>query len=53
MGRILRSLFEQRNDVDDGEAVASRRDAELVIRAAERFVEAVESWLADREEDGQ
>jgi uncharacterized protein (UPF0332 family) len=53
MGQILRSLFEQRNDVDYGEAVASREDAELAIRDAERFVEAVESWLAEREEDGR
>jgi uncharacterized protein (UPF0332 family) len=45
MGRILRSLFEQRNGVDYGEAVASREDAELAIRAAQRFVEATESWL--------
>jgi len=50
MGRILRSLFEQRNDVDYGEAVASREDAELAVRDAERFVEAVESWLAERED---
>jgi uncharacterized protein (UPF0332 family) len=53
MGRILRSLFEQRNDVDYGEAVASREDAELAIRDAERFVEAVESWLAERGQDGR
>jgi uncharacterized protein (UPF0332 family) len=52
MGRILRSLFEQRNDVDYAGAVASRDDAELAIRAAERFVEAVESWLAERREVG-
>jgi uncharacterized protein (UPF0332 family) len=49
-GRILRSLFEQRNDADYGEAVASRQDAELAIRDAQRFVDAVESWL--REGDG-
>jgi uncharacterized protein (UPF0332 family) len=53
MGRILRSLFEQRNDVDYGEAIASREDAELAIRDAERFVEAVESWLAERGQDGR
>jgi uncharacterized protein (UPF0332 family) len=53
MGRILRSLFEQRNDVDYGEAVALREDAELAIRDAERFVDAVESWLAGREKDGR
>lgn len=52
-GRILRSLFEQRNDVDYGEAVASREDAELAIRDAERFVDRVESWLAERREDGR
>jgi uncharacterized protein (UPF0332 family) len=49
MGRILRSLFEQRNDVDYGEAVASREDAELAIRDAQRFVDAVESWLTERQ----
>jgi uncharacterized protein len=52
VGRILRSLFEQRNDVDHGEAVASREDAELAIRDAQRFVEATESWLKGREEGG-
>jgi len=53
MGRILRSLFEQRNAMDYGGAgVASREDAELTIRDAERFVEAVESWLAERREAG-
>jgi uncharacterized protein (UPF0332 family) len=49
MGRILRSLFEQRNDVDYGEAVASGKDAERAIRDAQRFVDAVESWLTERE----
>ncbi len=51
-GRILRSLFEQRNDVDYGEAVASREDAERAIRDAQRFVDAVESWLSEREKSG-
>src|SRR5438876_1898723 len=45
IGRILRSLFEQRNAVDYGEADPSREDAELSIRDAQRFVDAVESWL--------
>jgi uncharacterized protein len=45
-GRILRSLFEQRNDVDYGEAVASREDAERAIRDAQRFVDALEAWLS-------
>jgi uncharacterized protein (UPF0332 family) len=50
-GRVLRSLFEQRNDVDYGEAVASRDDAELAIRDAQRFVDAVESWLTGGQKD--
>lgn len=45
IGRVLRSLFEQRNDVDYGEAVASREDAERAVRDAQSFVDAVESWL--------
>ena len=49
VGRILRSLFEQRNDVDCGEAVAAREEAETAIRDAQRFVDAVESWLTARE----
>ena len=48
IGRILRSLFEQRNAADYGEAVASREDAERAIRAARNFVDAVESWLEER-----
>jgi len=52
MGRILRSLFEQRNDVDYGEVVASREDAERAIRDAQRFVDAVESWLTARKQAG-
>jgi uncharacterized protein (UPF0332 family) len=44
-GRMLRSLFERRNNVDYGEAVASREEAGLAIRDAQRFVDAVESWL--------
>jgi uncharacterized protein len=51
MGRILRSLFEQRNDADYGEAEVARQDAELAIGDAEHFVNAVESWFARGEED--
>jgi uncharacterized protein (UPF0332 family) len=46
MGRVLRSLFEQRNVADYGVEAASREDASLAIRDADRFVDAVESWLA-------
>ncbi len=48
-GRILRALFEQRNDADDGEAIASREEADRAIGEAERFVTAAESWLAQRQ----
>jgi uncharacterized protein (UPF0332 family) len=48
IGRILRSLYEQRNDVDYGEADASHKDADVAIRDAECFVDAVESWLGNR-----
>jgi uncharacterized protein (UPF0332 family) len=47
-GRVLRSLFEQRNSADYDEAPASRDDAERAIQDAERFVDSVESWLAGR-----
>ncbi len=52
IGRSLRSLFEQRYDVDYGEAVASREDAERAIGDAESFVDAVESWFAERGKSG-
>lgn len=48
-GRILRSLFEQRNAADYGEALPSPEDAEHAIADAQRFVDAVESWLRERE----
>jgi hypothetical protein len=51
IGRILRSLFEQRNNADYGEAEVSRQDAEMAIADAEHFVDAVESWFARGEED--
>jgi uncharacterized protein (UPF0332 family) len=52
IGRVLRSLFEQRNDVDYGEAVASRDDADRAIRDAERFIDAVGLWLAETQKSG-
>jgi uncharacterized protein (UPF0332 family) len=44
-GRLLRSLFERRNDADHGGLDASREDAEEAIRDAERLVDAIEAWL--------
>jgi len=48
VGRILRSLFEQRDGVDHGATIASQEDTEIAIRDAQRFVDAVESWLSER-----
>jgi uncharacterized protein (UPF0332 family) len=47
-GRILRSLFEQRNSADYDAAPASEDDAERAVRDAEWFVGTVETWLARR-----
>jgi uncharacterized protein (UPF0332 family) len=44
-GRLLRSLFERRNDADYGGIDASREDADEAIRDAEQLVDAVEGWL--------
>lgn len=44
-GRLLRSLFERRNDADYGDEPAPPEEAEAAIRDAERFVEAVAAWL--------
>ena len=46
-GRLLRSLFERRNEADYLSADAPAEEADAAIRDAERFVDAVESWLAD------
>ena len=48
IGRLLRSLFRRRNEADYGAVPASQREAEQAIGDAERVVDAVESWLADR-----
>lgn len=49
-GDALRSLFRRRNEADYGGLSASSKEAEAAIGDAERFVEAVEAWLAGREE---
>lgn len=47
--RVLRSLFERRHDADNAGASFSEAETEAAIADAERFVEAVEAWLAERE----
>jgi uncharacterized protein (UPF0332 family) len=49
VGRLLRSLFERRNEADYGGITATQEAADAAIRDAERFVGAVEAWLVSRE----
>lgn len=44
-GRILRSLFERRNEADYGGVEVPAPEAETAVLDAERFVEAVDGWL--------
>lgn len=48
VGHILRSLFELRNDADYGSPDAPAARAASAIAEAERFIAAVEAWLARR-----
>ncbi len=47
-GRLLRSLFERRNDADYASIPVPPEEAEAAIRDAERFVDAVAAWIATR-----
>ena len=44
-GRLLRSLFERRNQADDAPVEVPLDEAEASVRDAERVVNAVEAWL--------
>jgi uncharacterized protein (UPF0332 family) len=44
-GRLLRSLFERRNEADYASVDVPVGEAEAAIRDAERVVRAVETWL--------
>jgi uncharacterized protein (UPF0332 family)/predicted nucleotidyltransferase len=46
-GRLLRSLYERRDAVDEARAPASDAEAQRAIRDAEDVVAAVESWVKD------
>ena len=48
VGRLLRSLFERRNEAAYLPVDAPAEEADAAIRDAERFVDAVEAWLAGR-----
>jgi uncharacterized protein (UPF0332 family) len=44
-GRLLRSLFERRNQADYAPVDVPAEEADAAIRDAERVVSAVETWL--------
>jgi uncharacterized protein (UPF0332 family) len=47
-GRLLRSLFERRNEADYAHAPVPTEEVTHAISDARRFVAAVEAWIADR-----
>lgn len=47
-GRLLRSLFERRNEADYAPVDVPLEEAEAAIRDADRVVRAVEGWLGRR-----
>jgi uncharacterized protein (UPF0332 family) len=46
IGRLLRSLFERRNEADYSPVDVPAEEADVAIRDAERVVSAVKTWLA-------
>ena len=46
IGRLLRSLFERRNEADYAPVDVPGEEADAAIRDAERVVSAVKTWLA-------
>jgi uncharacterized protein (UPF0332 family) len=47
-GRLLRSLFERRNEADYSSVAVPVEEADAAVRDAERVVRAVEVWLGRR-----
>jgi len=47
-GRLLRSLFERRNQADYAPVEVPAEEADSAIRDAERLVDAVEAWMEAR-----
>ena len=45
VGRLLRSLFERRNQADYGSASLTLEEAEVALRDAEQYVDAVAAWI--------
>ena len=51
-GRVLRRLYEDRNEVDHGLVEAPPKEARGAVADAGRFVEATATWIG-RHEDGE
>jgi hypothetical protein len=47
-GRVLRSLFRQRQHADYASGGAPKAEADAALADAERFVDAVEAWRVRR-----
>jgi uncharacterized protein (UPF0332 family) len=52
-GRVLRRLYEDRNDIENGLVDAPVEEARGAVEDATRFVEATASWIGQREGGGQ
>ena len=48
-GRVLRRLYEDRNDVENGLVDAPAEEARIAVADASRFVEATAGWIGRRE----
>lgn len=48
-GRVLRRLYEDRNDIENGLVDAPVEEARVAVADASRFVEATAGWIGRRE----
>jgi uncharacterized protein len=53
VGRLLRSLFERRNQADYGSVSLTLEEAEVALRDAEQFVDAVAAWIENEPARGR
>lgn len=53
VGRLLRSLFERRNEADYTGAEPPEEESLAAVLDAERFVDAWEAWIADRSTESE
>lgn len=52
-GRLLRSLFERRNEADYTGSEPPEEESLAAVRDAERFVEALETWIGERSPESE